>query len=93
MPQAKPNDDALDPETTPYFLWDYDEYSLTKFLETLHSNDPRLRGWAYGRLLSEATWTDVWRLVSLDEVRETLPLTHFRGKDIWQEMVDGIVAT
>lgn len=63
----------LDAKGRPYFLWDVD-MTLDAFRAHLHDADPEVRAYFLGKLMRQAKPDDVFRFVSLDELRAQLPL-------------------
>jgi hypothetical protein len=61
----------------PYFLWDYD---LTEedVRSILRGNDPEKKAWLVARLLESARYEDVWKYISLTELRAIF--THLQLK-------------
>jgi hypothetical protein len=55
----------------PYFIWDYD-ISEEKIWEILRGDDEFYKTWLVGRILQYARWNDIWKYLTLDDVR-----THF----------------
>ena len=58
--------------TRPYFLWDYD-LTESDVLTLLRAGDEDTRCWLVARILESARYEDVWRYVSLAEVRALFP--------------------
>ncbi|MCB0060240.1 MAG: hypothetical protein KDE45_24540 [Caldilineaceae bacterium] len=58
--------------TRPYFLWDYDltEEDVQTLLRT---GDEETRIWLASRILESARYADVWRYLSLAELRVLFP--------------------
>lgn len=57
----------------PYFLWDYDltEDDILRILSGENQTD---KVWLVSRILESARFEDVWKYVSLSEVRRMLPI-------------------
>ena len=70
--------------TRPYFLWDYD---LTEgdVHTLLQSGDEETKIWLTSRILESARYEDVWRYLSLAEVRTRFPLLKLKQpvRDVW----------
>jgi transcriptional regulator with XRE-family HTH domain len=71
----------------PTFLWDTD-MTLGRFKQALKSRKTNVRSWAFSRLLQEATWREIWALVTPQEVVRNLPITRFRSKPKWEQLVE-----
>lgn len=69
---------------TPYFLWDYDltEKDVTRIL---HSKNNLEKSWITTRILESAKYEDIWRFLSLREVKEIYPYLTLKKpvKDAW----------
>jgi len=57
---------------TPYFLWDYD---LTEkdVVKILHSKNQEEKSWLTTRILESAKYEDIWRFLTLRQVKEIYP--------------------
>ncbi|MGH7425458.1 MAG: nucleotidyl transferase AbiEii/AbiGii toxin family protein [Candidatus Methylomirabilales bacterium] len=79
-------------ELRPYFLWDT-PLTWREFREALASDRPFRRRWAFARLLREARWADIWRLVSVAQVEAELPFLSLPDKWFWEFVIEGARAT
>jgi len=70
MPQL--STDLDDAEAQPYFLWDQ-SITYRQLREKLRAEDLDERALWIGRVMREARYRDVWRLVRLREVLALLP--------------------
>lgn len=61
----------------PDFIWDYD-LTDAEFRALLASGDERDTAWAIARLLEAARWDDIWKYVTLAQVREWFPRLKLR---------------
>ena len=61
----------------PYFLWDYDltEEDVQTLLRT---GDEQTRIWLASRILESARYADVWRYLSLAELRVLFPPVSYK---------------
>lgn len=69
----------------PYFIWDYDlSYSDVKAI--LQGDDPEQRYWLIGRIIECASWDDVWKFLTVNDIQEALPHLKIRKKlkGIWE---------
>jgi hypothetical protein len=70
--------------TRPYFLWDYD---LTEgdVHTLLQSGDDETKIWLTARILESARYEDVWRYLSLADVRTRFPHLKLKQpvRDVW----------
>ena len=55
----------------PYFINDYD-LSWRDLQGYLASQDDDQRAWAVAKVLDGARWSDIWRLITEDDVRDVL---------------------
>jgi len=56
----------------PYFLWDYD-LTEEEVQTLLRTGDETTRIWLASRILESARYADVWRYLSLTELRALFP--------------------
>jgi hypothetical protein len=69
----------------PYFFWDYD-LSEEQTRDILRSGSSSERLWVITRILEYAKWEDIWRYLSVNDIRENLALIPFRrpqDRDLW----------
>lgn len=57
---------------TPYFIWDYD-LSEADLRSILRGEDEEQKAWVVARLLESARYEDVWRYISLPDLRAIFP--------------------
>jgi hypothetical protein len=57
---------------TPYFIWDYD-LNDTEIREILRGDDEDQKAWVVTRLLESARFEDIWKYISLAELRLIFP--------------------
>ena len=57
---------------TPYFIWDY-ELTDTDVHAILRGDDEAQKAWLVTRLLEAARYEDIWRYISLAELRAIFP--------------------
>jgi hypothetical protein len=75
----------------PPFLWDV-PVTERELRERLHHPDPAIRAQWEGRVLREATFAEVWRYLTLEEVLRDWP--HFykhlgRRRAFWEWLLQG----
>ncbi len=78
-------------EVQPYFIWDV-PVTMTELRAHLRHPDPHVRALWTARVMREARYLDVWKLVSLHEVLALLPLVrrHLgRARRFWDFLIDG----
>ena len=56
----------------PYFLWDYD-WSEKKVRKILKDGDENRKGWLIGRILESAKFDDVFKYLTIKEIRSVFP--------------------
>lgn len=70
--------------TQTYFLWDYD---LTEkdVVKILHSENQAEKSWITTRILESAKYEDIWRFLTLRQVKEIYPYLTLKKpvKDAW----------
>jgi hypothetical protein len=57
---------------TPYFIWDY-ELTEADIRSILQGDDVEQKAWVVARLLESARYEDVWKYISLAELRSIFP--------------------
>ena len=69
---------------TPYFLWDYD-LTEADVVKILNSDKIQEKTWITTRILESAKYEDIWRFLSLDEVKKIYPSLKLKKpvKDAW----------
>jgi len=83
--------DLDDPGARPYFLWDQD-ITVAELREFLSSSDQRERALWRARVLREARYQDVWKLLRLkDVVAEFSELESHLGRmrAFWCWLIEG----
>jgi len=69
----------------PYFLWDYD-LTEEQVRAILRGDDEVEKAWLITRILEYAKWEDIWRYLTVDDVRENLNRLRFRwprDRELW----------
>jgi hypothetical protein len=61
----------------PYFIWDYD-INEEQVWEILRGDNETRRVWLISRILQYARWDDIWKYLTLDDVREYFDRIHWR---------------
>jgi hypothetical protein len=69
----------------PYFIWDYDltEEDLHRILQ---GDNEVEKAWLITRILEYAKWEDIWRYLTVDDVRENFEQLRFRwpqDRELW----------
>jgi hypothetical protein len=68
-----------------YFFWDYD-IDEEEVLRILRQGTPTEKAWVITRILEYAKWDDIWRYLSLSDIRENLEHLRFRrpqDRELW----------
>lgn len=55
-----------------YFIWDY-ELSPAQFMAILKDEKHPQHPWLVGRILQYARWEDIWRYLTIEQIRNVLP--------------------
>lgn len=68
----------------PYFLWDY-ELTDDQVRQILHGTNATERRWMLARILSSASYYDVWKYTRLKQIIEEFPYLKMRQqvKSAW----------
>jgi hypothetical protein len=69
----------------PYFIWDYD-ISDSEFRAMLTGDNEYETAWAIARLLEAARWSDIWKYITLSQVRAWFPRLQLRRevRSVWE---------
>jgi hypothetical protein len=68
-----------------YFLWDYD-ISEEELRHILRHGTSTEKAWVITRILEYAKWDDIWRYLTLSDIRENLERLQFRrpqDRELW----------
>lgn len=73
-----------------YFFWDYD---LTEedVREILRGEDKTEKIWVISRILQSAQWDDIWKFLTLKDVRENFEQIQWRTpylRDLWSHALE-----
>jgi hypothetical protein len=78
-----------------YFFWDYD--ITEEDLRAILSSDNEVeKAWAMTRLLEAAKWDDIWRFITLDDLRVNFDRLRFRfdkDRETWAYAINRWTAT
>ncbi len=69
----------------PYFFWDYD-ITEDEIRAILRGNDPFEKAWVISRILEHARWEDIWRYLTVADIRENFENLRFRrpqDRELW----------
>ncbi len=83
--------DVNDADAQPYFVWD-EPITYRELRQKLASPDPDERALWMGRVMREARYNDVWKLLRLRDVLELLPRIerHLgRSREFWRWLIAG----
>lgn len=64
--------EALGSEVTTHLVWEYDR-DINDLKRYIRGDDADQKRWAIGRILKYAEWPDVRKLLSVEDIEETLP--------------------
>ena len=69
----------------PHFIWDYD-MSEAEFRAMLAIGDERDTAWAIARVLEAARWDNIWKYLTLQQVRAWWPKLKRRReiRPVWE---------
>jgi len=62
--------------------------SWSEFSDCLKSTDRSRRVWALERLLREADWADIWRLIRVDDLARALEEINLEDRAFWELIVE-----
>lgn len=69
----------------PYFFWDYD-ISAEQVRQLIRHGSPLEKAWVISRILEYAKWEDIWRYLTLEDIRQNFDRLHFRrsqDRELW----------
>jgi hypothetical protein len=73
-----------------YFFWDYDLTEEDVRL-IVRQGAPEERAWVIGRILEYCKWDDIWRYLTLADIRRDLERLSFRraqDRELWAYALD-----
>jgi hypothetical protein len=73
-----------------YFFWDYD-INDEKIHHILRSGSPSEKGWVITRILEYAKWDDIWRYLTVTDIRQNFEYLRFRrpqDRELWAYALD-----
>lgn len=65
------------PGTRPYFFWDY-EITDEQIKQILQNGPLFEKAWVISRILQYAKWDDIWRYLTLNDIRQNFAHLRFR---------------
>ncbi len=74
----------------PYFFWDY-EITEDEIRRILRSGNPVEKAWVITRILEYAKWDDIWRYLTIADIRENFEHLRFRrpqDHELWAYALD-----
>lgn len=69
----------------PYFFWDYD-ITDEEIRIILRAGDPFEKAWVISRILEHARWDDIWRYLTITDIRQNFENLRFRrpqDRELW----------
>ena len=78
-------DHLTQPGQRPYFFWDY-EISDEEIRRILRDGSPSEKAWVISRILEYAKWDDIWRYLTLADIRDNFANLQFRrpqDRELW----------
>jgi hypothetical protein len=74
----------------PYFFWDYD-LSEEEVYAILAGDDVHRKAWVISRILNAARWEDIWKYVTVEDIRTHFDLLRFRLphlRELWAHALE-----
>ena len=68
-----------------YFLWDYN-LNAQQVQDLLRAGAAEDKAWLISRILNYARWDDIWRYVTVNDIRKHFDQLHFRrpqDRELW----------
>jgi hypothetical protein len=81
---------ASSPRDRLYFLWDYD-LSEQDVWRIVRQGNPAERAWIISRILEYAKWDDIWRYLTVADIRHSFAQLSFRraqDRELWAYALD-----
>lgn len=80
---------TVTPSGRPYFFWDYD-ITEEEIRDILRGDNEVERAWVITRILEYARWEDIWRYLTLDDVRENFEQLGLKSylRDLWAYAIE-----
>lgn len=69
----------------PYFFWDYD-ITDDEIRAILRAGEPFDKAWVISRILEHARWDDIWRYLTVADIRSNFENLSFRrpqDRELW----------
>jgi hypothetical protein len=73
-----------------YFFWDYD-LSEADIQRIIRQGEPAEKAWVITRILEYAKWDDIWRYLTLADIRHSFGRLSFRrdqDRELWAYALD-----
>lgn len=77
--------ERVDGARRPYFFWDYD-LTEEQVRDILRSGNDTEKAWVITRILEYARWDDIWRYLTVDDIRQNFERLRFRwpqDRELW----------
>ncbi len=74
----------------PYFFWDY-EITDQEVRTILREGEPFDKAWVISRILEHARWGDIWRYLTVADIRANFENLRFRraqDQELWAYALD-----
>ena len=73
----------------PYFFWDYD-ITEEEIHDILQGDNQVEKAWVITRILEYARWEDIWRYLTVDDVRENFEQLGLKPylRDLWAYAIE-----
>ncbi len=74
----------------PYFFWDYD-LSVEDVHAILAGDDAHRKAWVISRILNAARWDDIWKYVTVEDIRTHFDQLRFRFpylQELWAHALE-----
>ena len=81
---------AVSTSKRPYFFWDYD-ITDDEIRTILRDGEPFDKAWVISRILEHAGWDDIWRYLTVADIRANIESLLFRrtqDRELWAYALD-----
>lgn len=90
LPESLAKGVVPSPRDRLYFFWDYD-LSATDVKRIVSQGDSAEKAWVISRILEYAKWDDIWRYLTLADIRRSFDRLSFRraqDRELWAYALD-----
>ena len=90
LPDSLAEEPGALPHNRLYFFWDYD-LSEQDIRRIVRQGEPAEKAWVISRMLQYARWDDIWRYLTVADIRDSFERLSFRrpqDRELWAYALD-----